>query len=323
MRPVARESDACDALRVRLREAAHALAGAHAPHFDAAILATACEQLRVAREVEAEDRHVVHHQLVPRLVLEVLAQLAALKVPHLDEAVDRAGDEVLTVGREARALRVRLLAKLDHRPRRGEGGLGLDDALRRGATEEVKLAPARQHALVLLPLERLAEQRQQPRGRHDRHLRLERLRQVGAPPLLARARAVRLERLEVWSSRQRLELAVALGLLRLHRNHRRRRAQDLPRCVEFAQLEELEHELLVQVGQQRRWQLERRDCRHHGLPVPLLDVVHEGVEAVDCVERDLRLVLQGQERLGQAILLEELQHDAHHVVRLDLALGCL
>lgn len=98
LRPVARESDACDALRVRLREAAHALAGAHAPHFDAAILATACEQLRVAREVEAEDRHVVHHQLVPRLVLEVLAQLAALKVPHLNEAVERARDQVLPEG---------------------------------------------------------------------------------------------------------------------------------------------------------------------------------------------------------------------------------
>jgi len=65
---------------------------------------------------------------------------------------------------------VRLFAKLDRRAGRGHVCFLLDHALRRGAAQQVELGPDGQHALVLLPLERVAQQRQQPRGRHHRDL---------------------------------------------------------------------------------------------------------------------------------------------------------
>ena len=60
----------------------------------------------------------------------------------------------------------------------------------------------RQESLVLLPLERLSQQRQQSTGRHHGHLAGQRLSDGRPPPLLARAVRVRLARVEVRASPQ-------------------------------------------------------------------------------------------------------------------------
>lgn len=60
----------------------------------------------------------------------------------------------------------------------------------------------RQEPLVLLPLERLPQQRQQAGARHHGHLARQRRRDGRAPPLLAAAAAVRLSRVEVRTRHQ-------------------------------------------------------------------------------------------------------------------------
>ena len=53
------------------------------------------------RRLELSRRHVVHHQLVLGLILEVLAQLAPLEVPHLEEEGGGKGEGVSTHGKRA------------------------------------------------------------------------------------------------------------------------------------------------------------------------------------------------------------------------------
>ena len=55
----------------------------------------------------------MHHEALLRLVHQVLAELARVRVPHLDEAVDAAGDERGAVGAKASRLRVRLFAEFN------------------------------------------------------------------------------------------------------------------------------------------------------------------------------------------------------------------
>ena len=176
----------------------------------------------------------------------------------------------------------------------------------------------REQALVLLPLERLAEEREQARGRDDGDVRAQRLGNLRALVLLAASARVRVARVEVGLARQPLEPGVPRAVRRAQFDHGLGALQDLARGVELAQLDQLEHQLLVQVRQQRKGQLERAHHREDALPVALLHVGDEGVDVVDGVERDLRLVLQRLQRARQRRLLEELQHEPHHVGGLHL-----
>ena len=159
-----------------LLESAQTLTGLYLPHLDLAVARARGEHLRVAAVGQAEHGVLHHHEVLLRLVLEILAYLARGEVPHLDEAVHRARDQVLAVGREAHHLGVRLLAHLDLLVEHGRIRLLDLFAHRRLAAKQVDGRARRQQALILLPLERLAEQREQARRRHGAHLARQRVR---------------------------------------------------------------------------------------------------------------------------------------------------
>lgn len=114
-------------------------------NLNLSILSAGGQHLRVSAEAHAQHGVVHHHEVVLRLVLEILqagtdtrsvdreedwrpsgdaslwrylSDLAGGEVPDLDEAVDRPGHQVLTVGREAGTLHVRFLSKLHGRKKR-------------------------------------------------------------------------------------------------------------------------------------------------------------------------------------------------------------
>ena len=128
------------------------------PDIDVAALAACGEHLAVPGEGESQHRLLHHHEVLRRLVLEVLPDLAGGEVPHLDEAVHAPGDEVLAVRTEEGGLDVGLGAELDLS---GElGGKLLVLLLPHGglASEQVNLGTGGQKTLVLLPLEGLTQE---------------------------------------------------------------------------------------------------------------------------------------------------------------------
>lgn len=66
-------------------------------YLNFSIMRSAGQQVRVPAEGHAEHGLLHHHEAVLGLVLEIFPDLAGGKVPHLDEAVHRAGDQVLAI----------------------------------------------------------------------------------------------------------------------------------------------------------------------------------------------------------------------------------
>ena len=141
--------------------------------------------------------------------------------------------------------------------------------------------------------------------------------ETNIPPLFAAAFGICVARVKEWSAGKRLELRVPVGLLFPQLCHRWCRTQHLPCSIELAHLDHLQDELLIQVVEKWRRKLERRSYRHHRVPPSGLHVGHEGVDAVDCVERNVRLLLQHLHRARERVLLQELQHDLDDVGGLD------
>lgn len=200
-------------------------------------------------------------------------------------------DQVLAVGRKERAFGVRLLAEFDLARDLCGAHLLLLVLDGRLAAEQIDLCARRQQALVLLPLQRLAEQRQQPGRRHHRHLAAQLLCDGRAALLFAAAVHVRLARIEVGSLQHILQVNVSFAVLLLQHNHRIGLAEQRTGGAQFAQLDELQHDLLVQIDELLVGQFERLDCLQHGVPVAIVNVGDESFDAVNCVQRDAGLFL--------------------------------
>mmetsp|Transcript_40937 Transcript_40937/g.81994 ORF Transcript_40937/g.81994 Transcript_40937/m.81994 type:complete len:302 (-) Transcript_40937:176-1081(-) len=220
LRRVAREAEARDSLRVRLVEPPRTLPAPHLPHLYLSALVSGSEELRVLGPCERQHCLLVHHQIFIRLIFEILAQLAGFVIPDLHKPVDASGDQVLPIRREGSALSMRLLPKLDLVCAFGGKLVVLVWLCSCRATEDVKLSSRRQQALVLLPLESLADENQQPRWRHDGDLCGQRLRNLSPAGFLAGSWIVSLPRIPYRSRAQRFQPHVAFWLLLLHRLHR-------------------------------------------------------------------------------------------------------
>lgn len=94
------------------------------------------------------------------------------------------------------------------------------------------------------PLERLAHERHEARGRHGGHLCRQRVCHLGAP-LLARRGAVQVTGIQVGPVAQVLQAQVALRIIRLHAGKHLRLAQHCARRVTLPQLNQLQHHLWV------------------------------------------------------------------------------
>ena len=128
------------------------------PDEDVASLAAGGEHLTVPGEGEAQHRLLHHHEVLRGLVLQILPDLARGEVPHFNEAVHGAGDEVLTVRTEYGGLYVGLGSELDLPGQLGRELLVLLLPHCGLAPEQVDLTAGWEESLVLLPLEGLAQQ---------------------------------------------------------------------------------------------------------------------------------------------------------------------
>lgn len=151
---------------MRLLEPPQALSALHPPDLDLAVLTTTRQHLAVATERHRQYRLLHHHKVVLRLVLQVLPDFTGREIPHLDEAVDRASDQVLAVGRETSTFHVRLLTKFDLLRQLRRIFLVLLIANCRLTSEQIYRGPWRQQTLMLLPLQRLPQQGKQSTGRY-------------------------------------------------------------------------------------------------------------------------------------------------------------
>lgn len=84
---------------------------------------------------------------------------------------------------------------------------------------------------------------------------------------------------------------VAVRLLLFHEQARVRLSQQRARGAELAQLDELQHHLLVQLHQLLVGQLQGRRSFQHSVPVAIVDVGAEAVHAVHGVQGHARLLL--------------------------------
>jgi hypothetical protein len=142
-----------------------------------------------------------------------------------------------------------------------------------------------------------------------------------------------------------LQAQVALGVVLLHVGEDLCLAEHGAGGVRLAELDQLQGHLLVQVLQLAPRELQVGNLGEHLVPTPVVDIRHEGLDAVHGVERDLALVLQarrrrrgggahstmshssmvpcgmrmqsqahlyGVERLGEGVLLAKLQDDLDH-----------
>ena len=157
-------------LLVRLVESSDARACSDLPHLELAPLTACCEVLRVSAECAAQHCLLVHHQFVLHLEVKVLAQLARVAVPQLDEPVHAACHQALPIGREQSRFGMGLAAKPDKTSRLPRY-LFLHFLLQSAPTtaEEIEGIPFGEHTLGQLEPESLSEQRQQSRGRNHRH----------------------------------------------------------------------------------------------------------------------------------------------------------
>lgn len=151
------ELDTSHALGVRLLESPQALSALNSPDLYFTVLRAAGEHLAVPTESHRQHRLLHHHEIVLRLVLKVLSYLAGREIPYLDETVHRAGDQVLSVWREARALDVRLLTELYLLRQLCRILLVLLISNSGFTAKQVDRRARGEETLVLLPLESLAE----------------------------------------------------------------------------------------------------------------------------------------------------------------------
>lgn len=232
-----------DAFAVSLLEPSQALTGGDLPDPNLTSLRSGGQHLAVPGEGQTQDGLLHHHEIILSLVPQVLPDLAGGEVPDLEESVDRAGDQVLSVGRKRGALDVRLGPELDLLAQRrrvllllllSHGGL---------APEQVDLGAWRQKTLVLLPLESLAEQGQQPGRRHHGDLARERLREVSPAPFFGLPFGIGLSGVEVAPGQQVFQVDVSLGLVLLHQDHGVGLAEERPRGSELTKLDKLNDDL--------------------------------------------------------------------------------
>lgn len=77
---------------------------------------------------------------------------------------------------------------------------------------------------------------------------------------------------------------VTVGLLLLHEQARVRLAQQRARRAQLAQLDQLQHHLLVQLHQLLVRQLQRRRGLEHRVPVPIVNVCTEPIHAINSIQ---------------------------------------
>lgn len=73
--------------------------------------------------------------------------------------------------------------------------------------------------------------------------------------------------------------------------------------------------LLVQVNEQLVRKFQILDCEQHNIPVAVVDIGDEAVDAVDRVERDGRLLLKRLQSAVQIIFLQILHDQANHAAK--------
>eukprot|EP00968_Pinguiococcus_pyrenoidosus_P027961 scaffold7585_cov267-Pinguiococcus_pyrenoidosus.AAC.2 len=267
------------------------------------------DPIALLRVGDTEHRLGVRHEVTPLLVVKVLAQRAGLRIPDLDKPIDGARRERGAVRGKHGALRVAPILEF----------------------EQTALLP---HRLLLgaRPLQRLgpigedvpaSAQREQPRGRHLRHVGRDRRSDGSAPrrgrlPSGVELRGVERHRRASQHPRARVLQAQKLLRLRPLRLLQRGATQQSPGHGRLAGLEELQHRLLVQQPQRGAGQARVLQLRKHLVPLSIGDVSGQSVRAVHGVESDGALGLQRAQRGVQALLVQELHDEANHVLRLDL-----
>ena len=108
-------------------------------------------------------------------------------------------------------------------------------------------------------------------------------------------------------------MKVPLGLNLLHHYHGVGLPQQGPGCSQLSQLDQLNHDLLVQIDQLLVRQFECGRGLEDRVPVAVVDVCHEGVLRVHCVKRDARLLLEDREGPTEVTLLEVLLDQTDNV----------
>mmetsp|Transcript_125156 Transcript_125156/g.400894 ORF Transcript_125156/g.400894 Transcript_125156/m.400894 type:complete len:304 (-) Transcript_125156:323-1234(-) len=235
-----------DAFVVRLLVPPDALACRHSPDLQLTVLGASRQQLGILRKGNADHCLFVHHEGTFLLVREVLSQHRRLVIPDLDEAVHRARDAILPVGRERRTLGMRLRAELDSLGDLCRALLALLDGICCHPSENIDPRVRGQDARVLLPLHGLADQRQQPRRRRHLHVLADGLR-YGAALLLLGVAVIGLPWIEVVPLEQGLEAQISLGRVLLHGDHGCGLPNQMVRRVELPHLGQLEDDLDIQV----------------------------------------------------------------------------
>lgn len=80
--------------------------------------------------------------------------------------------------------------------------------------------------------------------------------------------------------------------------------------------------LFVQVNEQLVRKFQILDCEQHYIPVAVVDIGDEAVDAVDRVERDGRLLLKRRQSAVQIIFLQILHDQANHAANSDVNTRC-
>mmetsp|Transcript_80626 Transcript_80626/g.233125 ORF Transcript_80626/g.233125 Transcript_80626/m.233125 type:complete len:300 (+) Transcript_80626:518-1417(+) len=284
LRGILRPGDEGNPLAMRLLISADALARRHTPDLELAVLTAGGKELRVLRKGRADHRLLVHHEAPFLLVRQILPEHGSLVVPDFDETVHGTGDAELTVRRETRALGMRLLAELDGLRDHRRALFPLLDRVRRDAAEDVDAAVRGQDSSMLLPLERLADQRQQARWRRHTNVLAHRLRDLAAFFLL-RLAIEGLARVEVGLFQECLQAEIPLGDLLFHCGHGRCLSQEVQCGLDLSRLGELKDDLHVQVLHDvfRETQVGHR--LQYDVPPAVVDIAQETVEGVHGVQR--------------------------------------
>ena len=98
---------------MRLLEPSETLTGGNLPDPNLTSLRPRRQHLAVSGKGQTQDRLLHHHEVVLRLVLQILPDLSGREIPDFEEAVDRSGDEVLAIGRKGAAFDVRFGPEFD------------------------------------------------------------------------------------------------------------------------------------------------------------------------------------------------------------------
>mmetsp|Transcript_89668 Transcript_89668/g.231416 ORF Transcript_89668/g.231416 Transcript_89668/m.231416 type:complete len:296 (+) Transcript_89668:801-1688(+) len=254
----------------------------------------------------------MHHERALLLVLQVLPERGRLVVPHLQEAIHRAGDAVLAIRRERGALRMRFVTEFDGLRDLRWALLFLCDRVQGHAAEHINPLVRWQQPCVLLPLHGMAHKGEQPRRRSHGDV-LCNLRRDRAAPLLLRLAFIRVPRIKMRLLEQVLYPQIPLWVILLHGYHRPCLAKQVHCRLDLSQLTQLKDDLAVELHLHMVWQAQIRNSLQHDIPTPVVDIAQKAIYGVDSVQGHTGLLLHCLQCPMKAIFLAELEHEPDNV----------